>query len=290
MNYHQTLGLLAVLVFFSSAACGLLSGEQDNSGEYPTLYPRFDITEVEKMTSQYQSENGGHLCSTLNEFGFTGYSEILFTEGESPCLSRDVVRIEIPEQDTLIQAAKKILIKNSSYTGVEDTSALQVKEKMPLYGCTICDGPDVDNVPIEWKITFAEQEMDSVQIKNTEITIFIDAKGVNRIWGNWYLNFTQPEFINYGYVQVQNGLTGWKIDMRNFTGEESIYTVLERDLKQNPFLSYLPLENETGLEIRKCWVVPIEYSDGEFPGWFAYVDVMNGEVLKFNSQEVFNKF
>ncbi|MEX0721688.1 MAG: hypothetical protein WD059_13530 [Balneolaceae bacterium] len=285
MCNHRFVGLVIIVSVFISA-CNLLSVENRNFGDYPTLFPRLDISELEQMNSEYQSSNDGHICSTLNAFGFTGYSDILFPNGESLCLSRDIIRVEINFQDTLLRVAKEILINNSKYTGVEDSSKLQISEIMPLYGCTICDGPDVDNVPVEWKLTFAEQKIDSLTIEDTSITVFIDAGGVNRIWGNWYTDFNEPEFINYGYQQVQNGMVGWQIDMRNYTGQEIIYTIGETNLKQKPYLTYLPVEREEGLEIRKCWVVPVDYNSKEFDGWLAYVDVIDGILYKLKSSSI----
>lgn len=197
----------------------MLTAEDDPS-EYPTVYPRLEMPELREMNTEYHQANDGRLCSTLNEYGFTGFSEILFEDGQNPCdrANRTVIRIEMNNPDTLIAAAKRSLLKNSDYTGVTDTSQLVLNEIKPQPGCINCGRPDEYSANIEWSLTFEEQVIDSVEVPGTEITVFMDALGVNRIWGNWYPEFKVPEFVNFGYLDVQEGMVGWQIDMRNYTG------------------------------------------------------------------------
>lgn len=209
----------------------------------------------------------------------TGFSRVLFPNNENPCLSREVVRVEMTNQDTVVQAAQKALINNSVYTGVSDTTALKVKEIKPLFGCTICEGKDVNSVPIEWKVTFEEQKIDSHLVRNTSISVVIDAEGVNRIWGNWYSDIKGPAFLNYGYVQARESFVGWKFDMRGYTGEETIYTVEPKDLKGKPVLEYYPVKRNDMLEMRQVWKVPIECSTSAYAGWSGFVDVMDGTLI-----------
>lgn len=282
MQYHSTIGFGLLFIVILSPACNLLSVENRRSTDYPTQIPKIDLSVLQQMNYEFQNSNESHICSTLNEYGFTGYSEILFDNSESPCLSREVIRVEMNNQDSLLLAATNSLIKNSKFTGVEDTTTLQLIESQPLYGCTICDGHNVDNVPIEWKLTFREQFIDSTIVENTSITVFIDAKGVNRIWGNWYNDFSIPDFIIHGYRQIQGNMIGWEIDMRSYTGEEKIFTLNESAIREKPYLAFLPVEVDEGLEIRQCWAIPIEYNSEEFKGWIAYVDVVDGTFIRLS--------
>ncbi len=270
----------------SVVSCNLLTVDEEAS-DYPTTYSAIEFSELNKLNEEYQALNDGHICSTLNKYGFTGYSEIFFVNGESPCANREVVRVEIEETDTLITAAKAALLKNNAYTGVNDTSKLIITELLPIRGCTICEGPGLNNVPIELKLTFAEQTIDSNEVVGTDITVVIDAEGVNRIWGNWYSDLETPDFVNFGYEEVQSGMIGWQIDMRRFTGEETIYTVQENDISGKPERVYLPIENESKqqLEIRTCWAIPISYSGSSaFNGWIAYVDIEEGFLVDMRAR------
>jgi hypothetical protein len=266
-------------------SCNLLTVD-NKASDYPTFFPVYEFSELQKITFEYQQANDNHICSTLNKFGFTGYSEIFFEDGESPCAGREIVREEISDFDTLVTAAKTVLLKNQDYTGVTDTSELEVTDLLPISGCTICEGPDYNNVPIELKITFAGQRVDSIQVIGTSITVFVDAEGVNRIWGNWYEDFEIPAFVNFGYEEVQAGLVGWQIDMRSYTGEEVIYRVEQQDVDIKPARVYLPYENESGMEltVRSCWAVPVDYSGNNFEGWIAYVDIEEGFLVDLKAR------
>lgn len=273
------------VLFLAGISCNLLTAEEPEL-DYPATYPVIDFSDLQQMNENYQSANDNQICSTLNKYGFTGFSELFFEDSESPCADREIVRKEMKYSDTLITTAKRSILKNEEYTGVHDTSLLQVKESMPLYGCTICEGPDVNNVPVEWKITFENQKIDTLELTDTEIVVFIDAEGVNRIWGNWYPDIVIPDFVNYGYMDVQEGMVGWEIDMRSYTGKPEIYTIEVEDLQRRPQKVLLPLENEDRnyLEIRYCWAVPVDYQGDEFEGWWAYVDIEEGLLVQLKNR------
>lgn len=273
------------VIFLAGISCNLLTAEESEL-DYPATYPIIEFSDLQQMNEEYQSANENNLCSTLNKYGFTGYSELFFEEGESPCANRRIVRIEMTNSDTLVSSAKHAILKNEEYTGVQDTSLLEVKESLPLYGCTICEGPNVNNVPIEWKITFKNQKIDSLELADTEIVVFIDAYGVNRIWGNWYPDIKIPDFINYGYMDAKYILENWEIDMRAYTGNPEVYTVEAEDLQKQPQKVLLPFENEdqNHLEIRYCWAVPIDYKGDGFEGWWAYVDIEEGLLIQIKSR------
>lgn len=278
------IGLLCVAM-----ACNLITAEDEGS-DYPTAYSVIEYSKLQEMNTEYHEFNNNRICSTLNQFGFTGFSDILFGEEGNPCErdNREVIRIPMNNPDTLESAAKRVLLKNEQYTGVNDTSGLQVIEMIPLAGCINCGRPDEYSENIEWKLTFADQYIDSVLVEGTEITVVIDALGVNRIWGNWYSGFEIPDFVNYGYLEVQNGIVGWEIDMRKYTGSEGLYTISQGDVTTKPEKVYLPYVNEgnSKLEVRACWKVNINYSgDEDFDGWFAYIDYQEGSLVKLTGKQ-----
>jgi hypothetical protein len=273
------IGLISTVV-----ACNLITADDDGS-DYPTSYSVIEYSRLQEMNTEYQEFNNDRICSTLNQFGFTGFSDILFGEEGNPCEreNREVIRIPMNNSDTLESAAKRVLLKNVEYTGVNDTSGLHLIEMIPLAGCINCGRPDEYSENIEWKLTFDDQRIDSVLVEGTEITVVLDALGVNRIWGNWYSDFKIPDFVNYGYLEVQEGIIGWEIDMRRYTGTEDIYTIGSGDVTQKPVKVYLPNvnENNSKLEIRVCWKVDINYNGQEdFDGWFAYIDIQEGSLIK----------
>lgn len=249
---------------------------------YPVKIEQLDITTLQELNIRYHQENGGHLCSTLNEYGFTGFSRVLFPGNQNPCLNKVPVRIELTETDSLVSLAKRSLLKNREFTLVDDTTGLEVTEVLELYGCTICEGPDINSVPIELKVSFAAQHFDGVEVSGSEITVFADANGVNRIWGNWFPDFEVNGLLNVGYNTAKSILVGLKLDLNKSAGGSEVFTVSEENLKSEPVFEFIPYQNDGVLELRKSWKIFIEYPDDEFKGWFAYVDIMDGSLLKIS--------
>ncbi|HET8865562.1 MAG TPA: hypothetical protein VFM80_07675 [Gracilimonas sp.] len=280
---------IVLTLLLGTYSCDLLTVSLEEQA-YPTKYPSLDMAELVALNAEYKKENNGRLCSTLNEYGFTGFSEVLFEDGKNPCerVNRDVVRIGIDNTDTLLAAAKRVIVQNSKYTGVNDSSELVLEEMLPQPGCINCGRPDEYSADIEWKLTFENQLIDSTEVMDTEITVFIDAKGVNRIWGNWYPDLEVPDFVNFGYLEVQEGMVGWEIDMTEYYGEEFIYTVQEGDLTEIPQKVYLPIKSDSGneLEVRTCWAVSINTVNLNFPGWIAYIDIEEGFLVDLVSKQV----
>lgn len=258
--------------------------------EYPVKIEAKELRELEELNTRYQAENDNHICSTLNEFGYTGFSRRLFPDDINPCLSRESVRVELKEVDTLINVAKESLLKNREFTLVSDTSNLEIEEVVPLYGCTICEGPDINSVPIEYKITFGEQRLGNTMVRNSDITVFVDSIGVNRIWGNWFPEFTSPGFINIGYLEAQRMLIGWEINMQEFTGEDMTFIITEEHLENEPNFEFYPYENNGVLELRKTWNVEILYPEEFFQGWNASIDVIDGLLLAIEPIESEQEF
>ncbi len=258
--------------------------------DYPSKIEPVELRELEELNSRYQQGNDNHICSTLNEFGITGFSRVLFPGDVNPCLNKEVVRAELTRTDTLIAAAKKSLIKNVEFTFVDDTTDLVVKDLVPLFGCTICEGPEINSVPIEYKITFESQYYGNTKVRNSNITVFLDSVGVNRIWGNWYPEFTSPGLINIGYLEAQRMLIDWEINMEPYTGENTIFVVSENNLNEVPEFEFYPYKNEGVLELRKTWKVEISYTDDSFEGWNANIDVIDGLLLAIEAIESDEEF
>lgn len=263
-----------------TGACEVL--EVADFPQYPKQIEPLELSELITLNEQYHAQNNGQICSTLNEYGFTGLSDILFEDGINPCTQREVVRIELTRPDTLLPTAKQSLLDNKEFTLVNDTSSLKVIESLALEGCTICEGPEINNVVIGWKYRFANQSMSGMEVADTEITVVLDAYGVNRILGNWYPDFETPGLINVGYNQATELLVGWEIDLEPLTGMDSTFTVTSEHLTMDPYLKLIPFINNGVLELRKTWNVPIEYTGNEFEGWNANVDAFDGALLRLD--------
>lgn len=258
--------------------CGLVSLDEEGLEIYPTKITKLDADSLLERNRQYHLSNNNQICSTLNEYGFTGFSRVLFTDNINPCLNREIVRVEMNNPDTLITYTKKVLVENVIYTNVEDSSELRVNEFIPLFGCTICEGPDINNVPIEWKISFKKQEIDSLTVEETEITVFIDADGVNRIWGNWYRDFFNPERPNIPVDEAKKSLIGTEFEIEA-NGVKTSFIITEELLSESIQPVIKPTKREDKLELRKAWKFNIKHPQIPELSWFLYIDVMDASFL-----------
>ncbi|MCG8372043.1 MAG: hypothetical protein MI700_00835 [Balneolales bacterium] len=249
--------------------------------DYPLKIEPLGLLELDDLNTKYQEENA-NLCSTLNEFGFTGYSRILFPNDINPCNNKEIIRVELQTPDTLVSKAIDAVIKNRFYTNVTDAELLEVQEIVPLYGCTICEGPETNSVPLEWKITFSAQRIDGLEVFGSEINVFVDILGVNRIWGNWIPDFYAPGLLDVGYIQAEMEVIGKEIELASITGQDSSFVVTEEHVIKPSVLQIFPYVNEFGeLEFRKTWKVTVGYTYEEMDEIFGQVDAIDGELLEF---------
>lgn len=277
-----------MILIFIAISCEVL--EVADFSEYPVKIEAIELSELLELNTRFQEENENQICSTLNEFGYTGFSRILFPNNINPCLEREIIRVELNEADTLIDLAKESLLKNQEFTLVTDITDLEVDEVVPLYGCTICEGPEINSVPIEYKIIFGEQKVGNSLIRNSGITVFVDSVGVNRIWGNWFPEFTSPGLINVGYLEAQRMLIGWEINMQPFTGENVVFTIGPEHMEKEPEFEFYPYVNNGVLELRKTWSIEVLYPEESFEGWNANVDVIDGLLLTIEPIELEREF
>ena len=274
----KDLGFIFAVFILFSASCSVVGVSE--IPEYPITIEPLGLLELDELNTQYQAENEGRICSTLNEYGFTGYSRVLFPNNVNPCSDKRVVRIELTDTSSLIKTAKRELVKNVEYTNVTREEDLEVQELLPLYGCTICEGPNTNSVPLEWKITFQPQKKNNVEVYNTEIRVFIDANGVNRIWGNWYSDIYAPGLLDVGYTQAKETVIGTEIALQPITGQDSTLSV-SLEMLGEPDFQFVPYKNSEGaLELRKVWKIPIHYNYQEITQLWAQVDVVDGQLLQ----------
>lgn len=249
--------------------------------EYPVKVKPLGLLQLDDLNTVYQTENEGRLCSTLNEYGYTGFSRILFPNDVNPCSEKPVIRTELADPDTLIEQAKRALVKNKRYTNVSDVEELNLGEALPLYGCTICEGPATNSVPLEWKFTFANQKFNNTEVYGSEISVFVDARGVNRIWGNWFADYYAPGLLDVGYLQAEASVVGMEINTLPINGVDSLIIVEESQIVQASTLQIVPFKNEQNeIELRKTWKVTISLSPSGSNDLYANIDVVDGRLLQ----------
>lgn len=258
-------------------ACDSLSVEDKNE-DYPVLIKRVDLETLKSLNDEYHQNNNGLICSTLNEYALTGYSRILFLNDENPCLSRTELKKEVQYQNRFDDVAKQSLLQNSKFTGTTEASKLVISQITPLKGCTICEGPDIDNVPLQWKFEFEPQKINNIEVSNTKITVYMDANGVNRIWGNWY-NVIDPGFVEFGTNHVKEYLIGLKLRYANEQNQIFEQIVSKEHIQGEPELRFTAIDVEEGMEIHKAWEVNILLQNTDSIKWKVYVSTVSGTII-----------
>ncbi|MBO6537235.1 MAG: hypothetical protein JJ966_13515 [Balneolaceae bacterium] len=271
-----------ILLLFSLFGCDVI--ETSDIPDYPVTIEPMSLLALDDLNREYHQLNNGKLCSTLNEYGFTGFSRILFPNDVNPCSGRVPEKVELDDPDPLINLAKQSVVFNSRFTNVDELSALDIKELVPLYGCTICEGPETNSVPLEWKIIFDNQRYQSIEVADTEIIVFVDAKGVNRIWGNWYSEIYAPGLLDVGYLEAKERIIGEELNLLTVTQQDSLLAITHEMVGQPDNFEIIPLKNNNeALELRKAWVVPISFKSQHYERINAYVDAVDGSILMYRA-------
>ena len=268
---------LIILFLLSFTGCESLSLEE-KSEEYPVLIEKVDSEVLKSLNEQYHQNNNGLICSPLNEYALTGYSRALFPNDVNPCLSRTELKKEVQFDNSFLEAAKQSLLKNSEFTGVIEIEELVASEIIPLEGCTICEGPDINNVPLQWKLQFAAQKINGIEVSSTEIVVYLDANGVNRIWGNWYKP-VDPGFIEFGSNQAQEVVIGLKLRFANERNQIFEQVITKEHIVGDPELRFSTINVDEGLEIHKNWEISLLQENSERIRWKVFISTVTGELL-----------
>ena len=279
-------GIIIYILFFCvTTSCDSIPFSE--IPEYPVTYQPMEQVALEERNEEYQKVNEYRICSTLNEYGFTGYSRILFHNDTDPCVAKSSSGIVIEQPDSLVIVAKQTVVENGKFTNVYDSKELEVVELLPIYGCTICEGPNQNSIPLEWKITFGNQVLDGLEVYDTQITVFVDAQGVTEMWGNWYPDFFAPDLLDIGYVAAQAKVVGTSIDLTTNSNQDSTIVITNNMLLGYPVFKVVPYKNDDGtMEIRKAWAVFIDPDFDQISEFTALVDVVDGALLKILNRSI----
>ncbi len=281
--------LFITILLFSAYGCDVFNFDED-ALIYPSQLTKLEMEELVELNEQFQAENE-NICSTLNEYGLTGFSTFLFEGESSPCLGREPVRIELTEPDTLLPAAAQTLIHNSEFTGVSNAELLSLLEMEPLRGCIICEGPNIDSRILEWKFVYESQRINGIEVYESSITVIVDANGVNRIWGNWYDQPYIPARANFLPEEIVENLDGQTLTWTE-DGEEYSHKIVADRLNLPEEKTIIPFENNENnrLELRAGWKIEVPDQSVPFGGWVIIGDKIDGRILKVDKLIKSNDF
>ena len=251
----------------------------DVNDDYPVFIKRLEMNELRVLNDVYHQMNKGLICSTLNEYGLTGFSRVLFPNDINPCLNREIEKQELIYDDDFLNLVKLKLFENAAFTGTREIESLTLADITSLDGCTICEGPDINNVPLQWKFTFEPQQVNGIIVSGTEVVVYLDSNGINRIWGNWY-PVVDPGFIEFGSSEAKKSVVGMKVRYANETNQIFEQEITEDHIFEAPELMYVAVNVDAGLEIHKVWILKVLQHNTSQIRWNIFFSTITGEVLE----------
>ncbi len=281
--------LFITIFLISFCGCDVFHLDED-APVYPSRLSKLEMEELIELNEKFQSQND-NICSTLNEYGLTGYSTVLFDGESAPCPDREPGPIELTEPATLLPIASEVLISNSEFTGVSTVEDLVLLEMEPLRGCITCDGQNNESEITEWKFVFENQIINGLEVYDSSITVFVDANGVNRIWGNWFEQPTIPPRANFLPEEIADNLEGQTLNWTE-NGEEYQQTITADQLNLPDEKIIIPFENEETdkLELRVGWKIELPNENIPFGGWVIIGDIIDGRILEVDKLMKSNDF
>ncbi|MBA7604682.1 MAG: hypothetical protein GH143_06630 [Calditrichaeota bacterium] len=244
-----------------------------SSDSYPSIYCSLPYDKLQEAKAEYQRINEYQVCSPLDQYGWPDGSL-------TACLSREIIRQEITDEDRMITMSKELLLKNSKFTGVTDTLDLVLLDSRGLIGCVKCDGSEGDIVHIGWRIIFADQVYQGLEVYNTLFYLWMDTEKVYRISGHWYPEIYIPEIDQISPEKTRECLIGTEIVWLSLTGDRQVYTVTSESFVGDAEKIIVSVRDEDSVELRVTCRFGIEYFLSGFPSWYIYVDTSTGETIQ----------
>jgi hypothetical protein len=248
------------IIIFLVLVFTLFSCERDNipvDPYYPTTINKLDYIALSHIRDIYNLRNK-YLHSSLNEFGFCDMGDV---PSESPPLLESLTEAEA------IETVKNFVQINPSETGVENIDELRFDRTSFRSG--YYDGSTT------WIITSSCQNVDTIEIVNTNISFRIKNREVVFCTGNWFSDIYIPERFIFSQTHAKASLLNRVVEHYNFAGEGYYVRITSNDLASSKTkLSIVPLTKDESIELRVAWRIEIASV-----AYIIFVDVMTGEVI-----------
>lgn len=224
---------------------------------YPTTINKLDYSTLSHIRDTYNLRNK-YLHSSLNEFGFCDMGDVA---SESPPLLESLTEAEA------IETVKNFVLLNPSETGVENMEELRFDRI--LFRSGYFDGSTA------WIITSSCQNVDTIEIVNTNISFRIKNREVVFCTGNWFSDVYIPDSFIFSQNRAKSSLLNRVVEHYNIAGEGYYLRITSDDLKSsNTKLSIVPITKGECIELRVAWRIGIESVSH-----IIFVDVMTGEII-----------
>jgi len=248
------------LLKFLLIAFLFISCEKDNfDSTYPTTFKVIPSETISQMRTSFSSNNK-YLTTTLDDFGFCGYS------GDPLIVDSPPIQ-ELLTESGAIDLVKNFVSENRSETGVENPDDLHFIQISPSSGY---------NGAIGWYLKTSYQKVDTIQVMYSEIIFHITNREVTFCIGNWFPNIDIPRNFNFNQNKAKTLLINKVVSHYTIAGQPYYVTISKSDLDNSTIgLKILPITTDDKIELRVGWLFNI-------PGpvyYKIYIDVMTGEII-----------
>lgn len=245
--------------FFLLLVFLFLSCEKDNfDSVYPTTIKIVPMEIISHQRASFSSRNI-YMITSLNEFGFCGYSGDLLS-AESPPAGDSLTEAEARE------TATNFIAVNSSATGVSVPKDMGFTQILPASGFNGTSG---------WYLRSSSQKVDTIEVLYTDILFHITNREVTFCIGNWFPDVYIPKEFNINKEKAKTYLLNKVVSHSNIAGQPYYVTITAADINNSTIgLKILPVTDSDKIELRVCWLFNI-------PGpvfYKIYIDVMTGEI------------
>lgn len=248
---------LTVFTIISSLL--LLSCEKNNDllyvdPNYPTSIMKLENETYIQLLDEYHSTNK-FVETSINEFGFCDLSENNMNtdtpSGTHPASAEEVLNI-----------VKEFLFRNRQFTGVTNPQLISIRSIR-----------DLEN---RWVVHLNNQKLDTIEVYDTRIGIFVKKSAVTYCVGNQYPNIYFPEIMNFDQETAKNSLVGKKVTHTTLAGVRYTVEIEKTDLdKCEIAMVVCPIKKPDRIELRVAWRIYIPSVD-----YILSIDVMDGRIIR----------
>jgi hypothetical protein len=253
------------IIFFFSVFCTCFFScqKEDNlltDRNYPTTIKILDKTALNQKKQAFLSQNQ-FMTSSLNEFGFCGYSDLI-TNYLRPPLTAPLT------EPQAIEKVKKFITKNKEYLGIAEPDEISISRTWLSTGSY--DGEAM------WRIDTNYQKQDTIQVLLTDLLILINNSEVTSCTGNWYPNIYVPQQFNFGQEKAKSTLRNKTVWHSDISGQSHPAKITDQALAscQINGLKIYPIKSDDKIQLFVTWKI---YVPDVF--YILYVDVMTGETI-----------
>lgn len=231
------------------------SADCTTANNYPAIIASLSSSEMQTLQESFNSFNQSQLCS--HEFDSYGVIEPASICGLAGIIPQGTEAL-------MIARAKKVLVKFGEFTNVHDTSMLFVDYHGGI-------GINTERMLVK----FENQIYQGLEVMDTDINVWVYANGARMMYGGWQKEIVIPDCETITEEDARDAAVGTEIIYWGLGGPDTV-VVSEGILHDDAIKVIVPIIEDESKELRLAWRL------GVGMGWYLYVDVFSGDVLRID--------